>query len=325
MPIILGQQRGKSAEMVVNEGVIDYSVPITYTVYDDLGTATEIDILRTNGLPIVNEPFTVPGIPFNLACKSKKCEQWEGNKRYWTVTCEIQSFEWQYWIPPTGGGGGGGGSGGGGTGGGENDNDDPETWEGQVSLSFESEDEVQLSEQTGVAIINTAKRRYASPLIRKRLTPVFRIIQYEPADLTIFDLMARHEVVNLDEFKEQPKNTWMCLVDSCDSVIRNGKKKYKVTYCLKYRSRIYSQVYHREPNDTFTDYTNENLGWQPVLMQIDSHDINLNPLVDKKENNIEDFLDIDGTPLFGVNDQRGSPIYLVHFIYPQVKFDFIKV
>ena len=314
MPIILGQQRGKSAEMVVNEGVIDYSVPITYTVYDDLGTATEIDILRTNGLPIVNEPFTVPGIPFNLACKSKKCEQWEGNKRYWTVTCEIQSFEWQYWIPDTGGNGGG-----------ENDSDDPESWYPQISLSFEAEDEVLLADQNGTAIVNTAKRRYASPLVRKRLTPVFRIVQYEGPDLKLLQMMARHEVVNKNQYKDQPPNTWMCLVDACESVIKNGQKKNKVTYCLKYRSRTYQSVFYRETDGTFTDISGRDTGWQPVLMQIDSHDINSSPLVDKKENNIEDFLNLAGLRLHDVNAERGFPIYLAHYIYPQVDFDFIKV
>lgn len=324
MPIILGQQRGKSAEMVVNEGVIDYSVPITYTVYDDLGTATEIDILRTNGLPIVNEPFTVPGIPFNLACKSKKCEQWEGNKRYWTVTCEIQSFEWQYWIPPTGGGGGGGGGGSGGSGGGENDSDDPESWDPKVSLGFESEDEVLLSDQNGMPIINTAKRRYASPLVRKRLIPVYRIIQYEGSDLDIYKLSDRHEVVNEKEYRDKPPNTWMCLVDSCEPVIKNGKKKHKITYCLKYRSRKYGSVFYQETDGTFTDISGRDTGWQPVLMQIDSHDINLNPLVDKKENNIDDFLNLAGLRLHDVNAARGNPIYLAHYIYPQSDFKFLR-
>lgn len=321
MPVIVGQQRGKSAEIVSNDGKIDYSTELIYTVFDDLGNALEIDILKTSGLPIVNEPFQLTGVPFQLACKSKKCEQWEGNRKYWTVTCEVVSFEFPVWIPPTGGGGTGGGSGGG-----ENDSDDPESWTPQVMLSFEQEDEVLLSDILGVPIVNTAIRRYASPLTRKRLIPTWKFTQYESSSLTIDDLMARHEVVNQNDYKGKPTATWLLLVDSCDSAFRNGKKVWKVSYCLKYKTRKYQNVYMRDINGQIGNVSNQEVGWQPVLMQIDSHDKFCNPLMDKKKNYVDDFLNTNGTQLYNrENDENGYPIYLVHPIYPLSDFGFLRI
>jgi hypothetical protein len=325
MPTIIGQRRQRSAEIVSNDGKIDYSTTLVYIVYDDQGGASEAQILLTPGLPVTNEPISLPGVPYQCACKSKKCDQWESNARYWNVTCEIVNTEISVWIPPTGGGGGGGGSGG--SGGGENDSDDPESWTPQVTLSFEQEEEALLSDVYGYAIVNTAERRYAQPLIRKRLIPTWKFTQYENISLTIDQLMARHETVNSTEYKDKPIGTWMLLVDGCDSGIRNGKKVWKVSYCLKYRSRTWNQVYFRDSTGAVVAASpNSQTGWQPVLMQIDSHDKNLNPLLDKKKNYTEDFLNANGTQLYNRdNNENGPPIFLLHTIYPAIDFDFLRI
>lgn len=319
MPEIVGQRRTKNAELSSEDGKISFSTTLNYIVYDESGEASEAQILTTAGLPITNEPFSIPDVPYQTACKSKKCEQWEGNKKYWDVSCEIVNTEISVWIPGTGGGGGSGG-------GGEGDPDDPETWTPQITLNFEQEDEVLLTDNYGLAIVNTANRRYQSPLVRKRLIPVWKFTQYESASITIDAIMERHETVNKDLYKGRPPGTWMLLVDGCDTGIRNGRRLWKISYCLKYRSRVHKKVCYRNFDGTIEGPLEAQTGWQPVLMQIDSHNKKLEPLLDKKLNYTEDFLNKDGLQLYNrANDETGDPIFLLHSIYEAISFDFLRI
>jgi hypothetical protein len=320
MPTIVGQRRERKANLASNDGKIDYSTTLIYIVYDDTGGANEAQILTTPGLPVVNEPITLPDVPYQCACKSKECEQWEANKRYWNVSCEIVSFEFPVWVPGSGSGSG------------ENDSDDPETWEPQIKFSFEQIDDIAYNDINGNPIVNTAKRRYATPLTVKKLIPVWRFTQYESSDVSLDTITERHSTVNENTFairRGRPTGylagMWLLLIDDAQIVFRNGRRLWKIDYCLKYKENTVKNCCIVFEDGTLSDPLTIDTGWRPALMQIDYLDINGNPLKDGNKMEIEDFLSKDGLQLFTRPGPTGDPLFVMHKIYKEISFDFLRI
>lgn len=314
---IVGQPRGtRNAEITSETDSIGYATTVIYTVFDDSGTASEADILTTSGLPITNDPFNLPGVPYRVACKSKKCEQWERNKKYWTVTCDIVNYEFPVWIPGTGEGG----------------SVDPESWEPMVKLSFEQIDEVITQDVNGNAIVNTAKRKYAAPITIQKLVPVWKFTQYESQTLSLGEITSRHGKVNNEiAFRNRlvyQVDTLLLLVDGADIVYKNGQKYWKIDYCIKYKSRPVKNCLLLDPvlNKAIDDPATIEVGWQLPLMQIDYLDVFGKPLRDKNKMEIEDYLDKNGLQLYDrTANESGEPLFLKHEIYDRIDFNFLRI
>lgn len=338
MAVILGRKKGKSIELSGNNGQIIYRLPLVYLVYDETGIQSEGTIISTAGLPLVNEPFTIDGVQFTIACKSKRAEQWDNNNKYWTVTCDCDNEPFE-----TGGGGGGDK---------EGDQPDPTTWIPIVKLEYETIDWVVESDTNGKAIANFANRPYSTPLTRKKLIPCLKFTQYENPNQNIRNILARNETLNGVPYLGACKGAWMLTVEDSDLGYKNGYLCWRVDYKLRFNERIIPAfkddgsnartldifVYQNGfkgigetdlvgPFVTDQDYGNVSSGtvamsgWLPVIPQLDYLDIDNNPVVDEKGNQIFGMLNSDGTQVAPANQDKAYLLnHIAHEIYPYLNF-----
>lgn len=332
MATIIGRKKGKSIELSGGNGQIIYKLPLVYLVYDDTGNQSEGTIISTAGLPLVNEPFTVDGIPFTIACKSKKAEQWENNNKYWTVTCDCDN------EPFESSGGGGGDK--------ENDPDDPTTWKPIWKIEYETIEVPAETDIYGTPVRNLAERPYGSAVLVKRLIPCIPFTQYEPYNQTFTNIMARHETLNSNTYFGGHKGTWMLTVEDCDKGFKNGVFCWRIDYKLRFLERYASEEAQsfwlvRDAAGTPVAITGgDNLvgpsiknpsiqvvsGWQPLLPQIDVIDIDGNPVVDKKENQILGKIDSLGIRVPGQDQGSVNPYFLFTEVFPYFDFgSFLRI
>ena len=337
MAVIIGRKKGKSIEMSGNNGQIIYRLPLVYLLYDETGTQSEGTIISTAGLPLVNEPFTIDGVSFTIACKSKRAEQWDNNNKYWTVTCDCDNEPFES---------------GGGSGDKEGDQPDPTTWIPIVKLEYETIDWVVESDINGKTITNFANRPYSSPLMRKKLIPCLKFTQYENPNQNIRNILARNETLNGVSYLGACKGAWMLTVEDSDLGYKNGYLCWRVDYKLRFNERgipafrddttgtrtlgIYvyqngfkpiSQTDLAGPFLVDNDYgtiasgTVAMSGWIPIIPQLDYLDGTNNPVVDEKGNQILGMLYTDGTQLKPEDQNKPYLLnHLAHEIYPYLNF-----
>jgi hypothetical protein len=292
-----------------------------YLLYDETGTQSEGTIISTAGLPLVNEPFTIDGVQFTIACKSKRAEQWDNNNKYWTVTCDCDN------EPFESGSGGGGDK--------EGDQPDPTTWIPIIKLEYESIDWVVNTDSNGNAILNCANRPYSSPLTIKRLIPCLKFTQYENPNAKLTDIISYNESINELEYLGMAKGMWMLTIEDCDKGYKNGYLCWRIDYKLRLNRRkleyIKDTYFIRTPLDNVLDvkvwrpelfdakgYIS---GWLPIIPQLDYLAKDGTPVVDKKGNQIFGKLNPDGTQVDPADQDNYEKMnFLIHEPYDYADF-----
>lgn len=331
MAVILGRKKGKSIELSGNNGQIIYRLPLVYLVYDETGTQSEGTIISTAGLPLVNEPFTIDGVQFTIACKSKRAEQWDNNNKYWTVTCDCDNEPFES---------------GSGSGDKEGDSNDPTTWSPILKIEYETIEIPAETDIYGTLIKNLAERPYATPLIVKRLIPCIPFTQYEPASVAYSNIIAQHETLNATTFLGGHKGTWLLTIEDCDKGYKNGYLCWRIDYKLRFLERYASNTAQsfwlvRDAAGTPVAITGGNNligpsvknpsaqvigGWQPLVPQLDLLDANGDPVVDGKENQILGKLDSVGVRVPGADQGSVDPYYMYTEIFPYLEFNgFLRI
>jgi len=318
MPVLVGQKRGKKIDVSTSKQGLIYSLEKEFYVYDDSGSANEGQILLTNGIPLVNTIETDAGVPAIMVCRKKSAEQWESNKRYWTVSCSFDnnpSSDQQD------------------TGGNETDNQDPTTWYAIVNFDFQS------FESAMVFMQNFAKRPYATPIMEEQLIPTLVFTQYMPPSLSIYDLITSyHDVVNDSQFLNAPGGYWLLTIEDASFGITNGYRCWKVDFRLSFKispwgstlGNVYDSAGNLLTSDNFIQIPGLNgvslpcfPGWYTYVPQVDTIDINKTPFTDAVKNR-GDFgkLQADGT--FNPN-QDENVIYKQHSNRYHQDFSFIRI
>lgn len=320
MAVILGRKKGKSIELSGNNGQIIYRLPLVYLVYDETGTQSEGTIISTVGLPLVNEPFTIDGVQFTIACKSKRAEQWDNNNKYWTVTCDCDN-------EPFESGNGGGDK--------EGDQPDPTTWIPIVKLEYETIDWVVDTDWDGNTILNFANRPYSSPLTIKRLIPCLKFTQYENPNARLIDIISFNENLNLNTYLGMARGMWMLTIEDCDKGYKNGYLCWKIDYKLRLNRRKLNYKADTYYMRTFTggivdvnDYIPELIdsgnymsGWLPIVPQLDYLAKDGTPVKDKDKNQIFGKLNPDGTQVDPADQDNYEKMnYLIHEPYDYADF-----
>ena len=327
MPTIVGQKKGKKVKYQGGNGEFTVSIPLSFIVYDETGTARESDILSTVGLPQLNKTWVIDGINSTLVCRSKEAEQWDSNNKYWTINCELVTAD----MPALPGGGGGGGTE-------ETDSPDPKDWVPIINLEYESIERPIYTDIFGNPILNLARRSYSSPKTRKVLVPCISFTQYEDPNQKLIDILQRNESINLSDFLGGFVGTWLLTVDDCDLGYKNGYLSWKVDYKIRYLTFNVSQIvnylytYDRTGQTILASqagilsYDGYISGWHDVLPQEDYVDIEGRPVVDLNGNQIYGKLDTSGIRVAGTDQGTAQTIYVVHQEFPYLEFNgFLRI
>lgn len=305
MAELIGQKRGKTAQMQYSDGMIIYRTSLIYIVYDSSGTQSEASIVQESFLPKIAEPFDLPDVPYKVACRNKRGDQWPLNKKYWTITCECDN---ETKTPSQL----------------ESDGNDPTQWVSKVNLDYETDEEPIVTDLHGQPVVNRLYRRYDTQPVRKRLIPVVKFYQYEPSQLRLVEILSRSESVNQSPWLGGAKGTWLLTVADCDLYNINGFQCWKVYYEARYRYRKMTDglLIYLDPNTgSWTLATDGLYHWQPTVLQADYIDINNDPCVDDKGNNIRGTLDANGLQV----TSSAMPAFARHDIYPEIDFSFLRV
>lgn len=326
MLTIVGQKKGRKVKYRGQNGEFSVSVPLSFIVYDETGTASAADVLGTFGLPNINRIWNIDGIDSTLVCRSKEAEQWEGNNKYWSVNCELETADGPT-LPS--GQGGNEGTGPSGSGGDEDDPKDPAEWKPVVSLDYETVERPITSDIFGKPIINLAGRPYAAARTKKVLVPCIKFYQYEDQNLELVDIIARNESLNQLEFLGGIPGSWMLTIEDCDLVQKNGFVRWRVQYKIRYLTLDVKDIqdyvyawYGDQFSLATTSYIHNGLigGWNEVIPQEDYIDIEGNPVVDKNGNQIYGKLGVTGVRIPGEEQGTAPTIYIVHQEYKYMDF-----
>lgn len=219
MPTIQGRNRVGSCSLRSRQGMPVYDVTYSYIVKADSVFQPELEILQTDGLPLVN--LTVD--PYGIAvCQSKSGTRRSDASLYWDVVCEFSSevAEGQQ-----------------SQGGEPSPGSDPVAWVPVYETKFERYQEVVTKDQAGNAIANSAGQAFETGLTVTRHIPVWEFFQFEPATVTDEDVISRSETVNSATFKGRAAKTLLCVVLSSVLGFYYGYRLRLTHYQLKYNSR----------------------------------------------------------------------------------------
>jgi len=305
MATVLGQKKGKKIDVSTNGERLVYSATREYIVYDQTGVAGEGDVLSAPGLPSVNVLFQFDGVPVLLLCKSKSAQQFENNNKYWTVSAEFDNEPVQNNEE--------------GSGQGENDSADPTTWFAIAKIDFENR-EVPYGWYR-----NFAKRPYANTIVISSQKAVIKWTQYMPSSLSVGDLERDYtDVVNLNSFLNYRPRRLKLNIASAEFGQTNGFQCWKVNFELRHALIAVDDDVKVFSEDGVEIADRGFSGWDLLIPQMDTIDINKRPFTDLFENSGDtgkidengEFLADQSLPFIM---KRQQPLSAVDFSWIQIR------
>ena len=316
MATIQGRRRGRELTYEGNDDAITVNFPLVFDVRDDSGTLQESDILELPDLPKINQIVTVPGSRIPVACKRKRAVEEVGKKGYWVVTCDCDNLPGKASQAL-------------GTGGSQDDPADPTAWQVLADISFETTELAVETDVFGNPVQNLAKRPYAEPVVEKRLIPVLTFTQYESSTTDLRGIYLRNDSVNDSVYANGAKGGWKLTVEDADLVYKNGVYCWRVDYKLRYFEKVVTnlanagQLLTIDRGANVIDIGNSDLiyqsqgekvvgGWNPIRPQLDYIDVNGDPIVDSKNNQILGKMDTSGVKASGATQGSALTYWILH-------------
>lgn len=218
MPTLLGQTRNGNGRLRSRKRLPVYEESYDFLVLADSKSQNRLDILATDGLPIVNATTSAGGF---AVCQSLVATRRAENPLYWDVTAEFSS---EVEEGPAG-----------------SQAPDialnpPETWVPIYETKFERHQRLVTEDAIGNPFVNSAGEAFQDKLTITRHLPIWELYQFEPATVTDEQVLERCEVVNSTTFRGRSAKTLLCVVLS--SVIGRfyGQLRRLTLYQLKYKS-----------------------------------------------------------------------------------------
>lgn len=309
MATIIGQKLGPEFMLESDGTSIVFERDLEYIISDPTLSGNARTIYATAGLPKINEPIQMPDVPYTLYCVGKRAKQWEKKQAFWDVTCSLTS------KPPTTSSRAGGG---------ENSPLNPTSWYSLIKGDFEEMEEIVVTDINGFGIVNTAFRRYDSPLTKTRKIPAIRWTQYELATKPIDQILLWNDTLNQSTFLGKEKGTWRLNVDNWALVVVNGFFVWELDLKLRYLYReIESSATMVKPiaTDPYFQAVTKKHHWQEAILQRDWIQRNNKPCIDGNGNQIEDNIGIDGLQLA----KTAPRVYVLHEIFPYANFGTLRI
>jgi len=210
--IVRGQRRVGDISLTSASGIPRVEETYVFLVEAEDKTTSQISVITTPGLPIVN--VTVSSFGFTV-CRSKSAKRLPENARLWEVTCQFSSEveENQNNQDPT---------------------SNPVEWVPIYETKFERVQSVVTRDFAGTAIANSAGQPFPNGLTITRKLPLWEFFQFEPSSVTDETVIERSEVVNDATFKGRPAKTLLCTVLSSSIGFYYGTRLRFTRYSLTF-------------------------------------------------------------------------------------------
>jgi hypothetical protein len=209
---VRGQRRVGDISLTSANGIPRVEETYVFLVEADNKNTSQLSVITTPGLPIVN--VTVSSFGFTV-CRSKAAKRLDGNARLWEVTCVFSSEveENQNQQDPT---------------------TNPVEWVPLYETKFERVQTVVTRDFAGTAIANSAGQPFPNGLTITRKLPMWEFFQFEAASVTDETVIGRSEVVNNATFKGRAAKTLLCTVLSSSIGFYYGTRLRFTRYSLTY-------------------------------------------------------------------------------------------
>lgn len=316
MATIQGRRRGRELTYEGNDDAITVNFPLVFDVRDDSGTLQESDILELPDLPKINQIVTVPGSRIPVACKRKRAIEEIGKKGYWVVTCDCDNLPGKASQAL-------------GTGGSQDDPADPTAWQVIVDPTFETIEIAVDTDIFGNAIQNFAGRPYADSVVQKTIVTVYSFTQFETATTTLREIQSRNGALSSQQFLGGVKGGHQLTVEDANLVYKNGVYCWAIDYKLRYYEKVVTKLlsnnalWTKDSSGSFVTVSGTDLtanidgidvvgGWNPIRPQLDYIDVNGDPIVDSKNNQILGKMDTGGVKVAGASQGSATLYWVLH-------------
>ncbi len=272
----------------------------------------EINVLTASGLPIVNYSLD----EFGAKCISKKLRRDKDSMLVWHVDCEFSTGKISQEKDPDN----------------TTDPENPLTWFPIWTGSNEIIEIPSNIDASGRPVLNSAGYPFDTPFMLSFAVPVSKFTQFEDKDLTLKEIKARSNTVNIANFTSTrfgtfPKYTLLLIVDSYEYLQNNFFEEcWKIDYTVKYLDFPVAATgvvaRYRDPSGTWSSLsTADNIGWREPVIDHGWQQTGRVPCTDVQGRPIDGLL-ASGAQIYV--ETGGTPNVLLYDRFKPISFEFLR-